>query len=249
MRSPEHWRPAAAYLYTLHLDGPQLAWEYLRRNAEYRRDWQRCAPVAAVAQRWGLRGLVDPALDARDAEPTWLTDPDDLTHLIGDSDAPVPHGFDLWNSPGTKQLIHDGSRLLLVSAFGHQKMRFTLDASVCHGKAVAYRVRPDDRAPLQYHAIERQRRLWKAVQEPQTTRARPDRMAVMHMRCLQLCDGVEAGASQRSIADALFGDELVAARWDSDGDLRNQIRNLLRRARAYLKGGYLQLLSQLAPPA
>ncbi|MCV6302477.1 transcriptional regulator domain-containing protein, partial [Pseudomonas aeruginosa] len=38
-RSSQHWYPTAAYLYTLHLDGPALAWEYLRRNPSYRRDW------------------------------------------------------------------------------------------------------------------------------------------------------------------------------------------------------------------
>jgi len=40
-RSAEHWYPTAAYLYVLHLDGPALAWEYLRRNPNYRRDWLR----------------------------------------------------------------------------------------------------------------------------------------------------------------------------------------------------------------
>ena len=28
------WYPTAAYLYTLHLDGPALAWEYLRLAQE-----------------------------------------------------------------------------------------------------------------------------------------------------------------------------------------------------------------------
>jgi hypothetical protein len=36
-----HWHPSAAYLYVLHLDGPALAWEYLRRNLEYQHVWQR----------------------------------------------------------------------------------------------------------------------------------------------------------------------------------------------------------------
>ena len=39
--SAAHWYPTAAYLYTLHLDAPALAWEYLRRNPDYRRDWLR----------------------------------------------------------------------------------------------------------------------------------------------------------------------------------------------------------------
>jgi hypothetical protein len=39
--SSEPWYPTAAYLYVLHLDGPALAWEYLRRNPDYRLDWLR----------------------------------------------------------------------------------------------------------------------------------------------------------------------------------------------------------------
>jgi len=37
-RSADSWLPTAAYLYVLHLDGPGLAWEYLRRHPDYRRD-------------------------------------------------------------------------------------------------------------------------------------------------------------------------------------------------------------------
>ncbi len=59
--SAEHWYPTAAYLYTLHLDGPALAWEYLRRNPDYRRDWLRRRRRPDAAQAWGLRLLEDPA--------------------------------------------------------------------------------------------------------------------------------------------------------------------------------------------
>jgi hypothetical protein len=44
------WRAGAAYLYTLDLDGPDLAWEYLRRSPQYQSDWSVVAP-----ERWGLR--------------------------------------------------------------------------------------------------------------------------------------------------------------------------------------------------
>ena len=33
-RSAEPWYATAAYLYVLHLDGPALAWEYLRRHPD-----------------------------------------------------------------------------------------------------------------------------------------------------------------------------------------------------------------------
>lgn len=47
------WAVSAAYLYTLDLDGPALAWEYLRRHPQYQVDWarRRCASF----ERWGLR--------------------------------------------------------------------------------------------------------------------------------------------------------------------------------------------------
>ena len=51
------WSAGAAYLYTLELDGPALAWEYLRRHPGYRTDWQggRLQRNRAAAHRWGLR--------------------------------------------------------------------------------------------------------------------------------------------------------------------------------------------------
>src|SRR5690606_29642 len=56
------WHPVTAYLYVLHLDGPSLAWEYLRRNPEYRRDWHEHWRRPRQAQRWGLRLLENPDL-------------------------------------------------------------------------------------------------------------------------------------------------------------------------------------------
>ena len=48
------WQPTAAYLYVLHLDAPRIAWEYLRRNRDYRQDWQRTGTDAGDALHWGL---------------------------------------------------------------------------------------------------------------------------------------------------------------------------------------------------
>ena len=51
------WTATAGYLYVLHLDVTSLAWEYLRRNPEYRQSWSclgRLTP-SDEAQTWGLR--------------------------------------------------------------------------------------------------------------------------------------------------------------------------------------------------
>ena len=115
-RRSQHWYPTAAYLYTLHLDGPALAWEYLRRNPNYRRDWLRRRRKPDAAQAWGLRLLEDPGLDARDAHPAWFPDHDAVVQLYPDADPPPDaHTFEFWRIPGRKQLTHDGKRLVLVS--------------------------------------------------------------------------------------------------------------------------------------
>ena len=57
------WRSPAAYEHTKHIPAAGFAWEYLRRNDEYRRDCQTIALTAGAAardleefaHRWGLR--------------------------------------------------------------------------------------------------------------------------------------------------------------------------------------------------
>jgi hypothetical protein len=57
------WRAPAAYRHTKNLPAAGFAWEYLRRNDEYRHEYQTLVAlprpdarqVEAFAQRWGLR--------------------------------------------------------------------------------------------------------------------------------------------------------------------------------------------------
>src|SRR3984893_18531209 len=70
------WRASAAYLYVLGLDGASLAWEYLRRNPDYRRDWSLYSHDRdCIAKRWRLASLEDPGMDARVAQPLWQPEP------------------------------------------------------------------------------------------------------------------------------------------------------------------------------
>lgn len=51
------WCACAAYFYLLDLDGPALAWEYLRRHPGYRAAWRRgqWRRHTRALSRWGLR--------------------------------------------------------------------------------------------------------------------------------------------------------------------------------------------------
>lgn len=50
------WKASAAYLYVLQLAPKALAWEYLRRNADYHREWETLYPASLrLRPHWGLK--------------------------------------------------------------------------------------------------------------------------------------------------------------------------------------------------
>ena len=57
------WRSPAAYRHAKHIAAAGFAWEYLRRNDDYRQDFKAIAlaktssgrELEAFADRWGLR--------------------------------------------------------------------------------------------------------------------------------------------------------------------------------------------------
>lgn len=235
------WRPAAAYFYLLQLDGPGLAWEYLRRNSRYLDSWLR-RRSSPKAKYWGLRCLEDPALDARTAQPVWIENPANQTRLISDSQ-PTANRFSLWKMPGRKRLTHDGSRLLVTSRAAGRMLRMALEGDIHEGSPIAYLLSADASAPLHWRAIERQLAVL-AQGSCGAALAAPDRTALMHMRSIQALDGRRAGASQRVIAEVLFGIEAVAQRWLQDGELRAQVRHLLHRGEEHSQQHYLRLLEK-----
>lgn len=239
------WHPAATYLYVLYLDGPSLAWEYLRRNPEYQRGWRHRRGRARQAQGWGLRLLENPDLDARDAHPDWFPDPSCVVQVYPDADPPddAPP-FRLWALPGEKRLLHDGRRLLLIQRHAGRTLRLALSPSLQDGMAYVYAVRASPQLSQHWRAAETTLTTLDAQQAfaPGATHGRPGRTALLHMRTLQALDGVQAGASQRQVAEVLFGAAAIAARWHSDSQLRAYVRRLIARGTRLMQGGYRRLL-------
>ena len=241
-----HWHPSAAYLYVLHLDGPALAWEYLRRNPEYRRAWQRHRRRPRhEALRWGLRLLEDPTRDARDAHPDWFPDPSSVVQVYPDTD-PTADAllFQLWRFPGRKHLTHDGKRLLLTTQLVDRMLRMAISPALEDGMAYAYAVRAGCQLRERWRAIEADLAMFDAASAHRSAIAigRPGRTAILHMRTLQALDGTLAGSSQRALAEVLFGITAVAERWSNDSDLRAQVRRLIRRGQTLMGGEYRHLL-------
>lgn len=239
-RQAKHWHPAATYLYVLHLDGSSLAWEYLRRNPAYRRDWQQRHRKQSPPLHWYLRHFEDPDCDARCAQPAWLAEVDAAIPIHIDDDPPqdAPR-FCLWDIPGYKTLTEDGQQLRLSRHHGGHITQMTIARNLEYGMPYTYAVRAGKLAGIRWRAIERQLTTQAAAA---TAHARPTRTALGHMHALQALDGVLAGASQREVAEALFGSAALTDRWHTDGDLRARVRRLIRAGKTLMNGGYRRLL-------
>ncbi len=249
-RSAESWYPTAAYLYILHLDGPALAWEYLRRHPDYRRDWLRRRRRSDTAHRWGLRLLEDPALDARDAHPAWFPDHDAVVQLYPDADPPPEAAaFALWRFPGHKHLIHDGRRLMLLVRWPGCNLRLAIAPGLANGMAYAYAIRACATPCVRYQVLATELAKLSAVgDEPPsaTVRPRPPLTALQELHTLQALDATLAGASLREVAEGLFGADAIVDDWHADSALRARVRRLVRRGDALMRGGYRRL-AQLPP--
>jgi hypothetical protein len=250
--SLDHWHPSAAYLYVLHLDGPALAWEYLRRDPDYRRDWLRRLGHPDTAQRWGLRLLEDPGQDARDAHPAWFPGRDTVVQLYPDADPPPNASiFEFWRIPGRKQLIHDGRRLVLVVRQPGCCLRLALAPALEDGMAYVYAIRACQASCVCYRALAGELDKLQAASDgtpAAVVRPRPSPSSLLELHTLQALDGTLAGASLRTVADVLFGSDAVAEGWHADGDLRARVRRLVQRGKKLMRGGYRRL-AQLPPLA
>jgi hypothetical protein len=247
------WQATAAYLYVLRLDTASLAWEYLRRDAAYCACWRRYGRHAYTdaARPWGLMQLEDPQLDARFAHPLWDDRLPALLHIqVADNAAGA--GLDLWQFPGPKDMIAlpAGAAALLVRASVQgEALRLRLGPGVLEGRPALCAVPLDTRlraqaALLAAHAAHFAPRRSGAVRPASCTPAHAARVAqanLRHLRALQALDGVLAGASQRRIAEVLYGRERVRQDWHADSALRGQLRHSLARAFALMRGGYRDL--------
>lgn len=241
------WYPVAAYLYVLRLDGPGLAWEYLRRHPDYQRDWLRRRGDAASG--WGLRLLEDPGLDARDAQPAWLPG-HEVLQLHPDADPPPDApGFRFWNLPGRKQLFHDGRCLRLVARWPGASVCLTIAPGLADGvpSVCAPRVgaRPCTRCRVLAGGFGPTGACADALPAALVS-PRPTAAALLEVHTLRALDATLAGASLRDIAVGLFGAAAVARDWHADGGLRSRVRRLVRRGRALMRVGYRGLLARRA---
>ena len=254
----DSWACFAAYVYALHLTPSARAWEYLRRNPHYQRDWahHRRSTSKRIAARWGLATLVDPRFDARQVVPAWTIDAPWPVTLVRDEMTraePALDGigcFSLWGLRGRKSMVGEERGIRLVVDSPALAAQVRLGSGLCDGDQFAYQVpaAANDRAAwamlTEFRALSAASRVGNAP-PPE----RPGIGDLSHARALQVLDGLAAGASHRTLAQGIFGTVAVTRGWQPDGALRAQIRYLVRKSRALMEGEYRSLASALGRPS
>jgi hypothetical protein len=238
------WGPPAAYLYILKLDAALWAWEYLRRNLKYRRDYD-CASTGRPPRSprsWGLASWENPREDGRTAEPQWLIgeDPEILLRPGRAEDHPGPL-FDFWAIQGQKSLRNHGDHLSLTVRAGSEVLRrVQLANDLWIGDPVAISVTGVAGIVARAHAAQR---LLRSLQcgSRAALPERPSLTALTHMQTLRALDGDATGASQREIARALFGPSADLS-WGPDSRWRARVRYLVRCGRARCEEGYRRIV-------
>lgn len=165
----------------------------------------------------------------------------------GAASATAP-SFSVWRLPGPKMLsVHARHDLVLATGVGGGALVLTVDAGLLLGDAYAFRVHaatdPEEAVRVMVGVRSAMRGAAPSLGE---SSSHVSRTALVHLRALQALDGIAAGASHRTLARVLFGAEEVTRRWTGDGELRAQVRYLVRRARALRDGGYRTLLTPSA---
>ncbi len=247
------WRTPAAYLPLQQYDRAGFAWEIVRRNPDYGREYQWLGdrgPAADAAmsdqfaKRWGLRFHSDPQLELDQQPIFWL--PEVLPTVLQVQPARPELAIDpldlgpMLTDPGTE--IHQfGSREDVVITRPDGVHRLWLDHYDAEAMAI---VIPIDR--LFEHRAAAALYFWRALKglrpgaEPMPLSAFARGQLILVLRLL---DAEHDGASEREMAQVVLNAKAENRRaWITSED-RSRLKRLLARGHKLLAGGYFRLLN------
>jgi hypothetical protein len=218
----------------LELSVPAFAWEFLRRNPDYRSDFADSSAI--VDARWGLRFPADPALPHAQAGVFWREDvaPGIVLPIVGAGPEDSPSlSNPQWE--GAPREGEDGLHLRLVAGL---QLLFRRPGE--HSGPVLVMLRFDQEFGLRVRAVQALDRVAKGRGAPKSRLTSAQRLRLA--RSLVALDGVERRDTYRDIARTVFGDDAVEHEDWRTASVRDATIRLVRTGRRLMRGGYLKLL-------
>jgi len=232
------------------VDRAGLMWEWLRRDPGYGAWYVKASAAtrgdAVPALRWRLMVAEDPGLGARRARLFWSADADPgalrvMARPVGLGPAGLPiHRLSRFLSV----VRGDGGREYAVLSDGRHHLRLDVEEGTLENGRVALHVLLDGLRDAEAK-LETLRRLAVLCRQ---RRFPPEHFSFDSQRersliLLRVADALGAGASQRELAEFLFGMERARSGWQGRSDsLRSRVRRLAAEARRLAAGGYRNLL-------
>jgi len=237
----------AAYRYTLEIEPAGFAWEFLRRNPQYRLAFgSGLDPADDAVRSWGLRFPADPYRRAEEEAVFWH--PDDFASVITLKPAPTnweaaSTSLTEWPEDIILRDADDGLHVLVRHENTSHQMRVIDPVAMPHplialipidtstqqraGAATCFSQAIRPKRPLKpNHRLLRRRRL---------------------IAILRALDGHLAGQSYRAVAEALLGPRRVAADPWKTSPARDSVIRLTRSGLSIMGGGYRNLLQACQP--
>lgn len=215
---------------------PGFAWEFLRRNPEYRSEYG--SRGARIDHRWGLRFPVDPKLSADEADVFWRAEiaPGIVLPIIGE-DHQAANRLQEKQIVGVPRRADDGVHFRLIAG-----LQLLVQRATASPGPVLVVLSLDQDFGVRVRAVEALDRAVRGRGAPKSrlTAAQRSRLA----RMLVALDGAERHDSYRDIARSIFGDERVDREPWRTASIRDATIRLVRSGRSLMRGGYLRLLRE-----
>jgi hypothetical protein len=261
------WSRDELYAYTERLSGPQWAWEFLRRNAEFRADWRTAQleyglsgyapPVTMMVSlydtpmlsKWGLLYCTSPNDDARTAGVFW--NPGLCSTVLRIKGFPVrekidatPFVLDDLKCPSMLLEMPNNLQHLLFMDEGRRLQLAIEGADVMRPVRLLTNGAPEKKLALsQFGALRcfNDLRLSGRLYDSHIERGRgPERLHLV----LRILDANLSGATRDEIARKLFADEYLDEGWSGANQLlRDRVRRAIYRGRALMHKAYRTLLA------
>ncbi|BAV64081.1 DUF2285 domain-containing protein [Sphingobium cloacae] len=257
------WRNPASYRPLLDLDRSGWAWEFLRRNPDYRKAVQSLPKptqerwlmpplslisAVGISPEWGCPFAAPPDNDALAAPPFWLASVDPSVLPVA---VISPHhtedAFDVMDLGQVVTVFRDrgGTEHVQIGRPPRPIRLHVETGTVLRGPVALH-------ASLAGCAVQSRLRTLRRLLDLQRRGRQcadhdgPDARGARLAFILQVLDGHDAGASQREIGIALFGKDRVREDWNGYSDyLRSRICRAIKAGQALRDRGYRNLLRGL----